>query len=155
MFWLFPPLNTPYFVCHSPWKDRKIGNKFTRQVCCLLFFHLLFEFISQVAHMSRIERLLSDWKICNWPQDSFMLRQQTISSETLVIFSGETPWNRPTWIITFSAITQEGVEQWFSSSNSIDISIRRLYAQNLITIGLSFEELSCIRPAGRTNWPIL
>ncbi len=63
---------------------------------------------------------------------------------------GETPWNRPTGIITFFAITQEGVDQSFSSWNSTEISMRRFYAQNFITIGLALEELSDKRPAGRT-----
>jgi hypothetical protein len=67
----------------------------------------------------------------------------SIDSETLVFFLGETPWNRPTVIITFFAITQEGVDQSFSSSKSTEISIRRFYAQNFITIGLAFQELLC------------
>jgi hypothetical protein len=62
------------------------------------------------------------------------------------LFLGETPWSRPTEKITFFAITQEGVDQSFSSANSTEISIRRFYVQNFITIGLTFEELSCIRP---------
>ncbi len=62
------------------------------------------------------------------------------------IFLGETPWNRPTGIITFFAITQEGVDQPFFSSNSTEISIRWFYVQNFITIGSTFEELSCKRP---------
>ncbi len=57
-----------------------------------------------------------------------------------MFFLGETLWNRPTGIITFFAITQEGVDQSFSSSNSAEISIRRFYVQNFITIGLAFEE---------------
>jgi hypothetical protein len=61
-------------------------------------------------------------------------------SETLVVFSGETPWNRSTRIITFFAIIQEAVDQSISSSNSTEISIRRFYAQNFITIRLAFEE---------------
>jgi len=64
-----------------------------------------------------------------------------------VFFLGGTPWNRPTGIITFFAITQEGVGQSFSSLKSTEISIRRFYAQNFITIGLTFEELSCKRTA--------
>jgi hypothetical protein len=67
------------------------------------------------------------------------------------VFLWETPWNRPTGIITFFAITQEGVDQSFSSSNSTEISIRRFYVQNFITIGLAFEELSCIRPDTLTD----
>ncbi len=38
------------------------------------------------------------------------------------VFLGETPWNRPSGIITFFAITQEGVDQSFSSS-SLDRNI--------------------------------
>ncbi len=64
---------------------------------------------------------------------------------------GETPWNRPTRIIKFFAINQEGVDQSFSSSNSTEISMRRFYAQNFITIGLALEELSCKRPAILTD----
>ncbi len=63
--------------------------------------------------------------------------------DTGVFFLGETPWNRPTGIITFFAVTQEGVDQSFSSSNSTEISMRRFYTQNFITIGLALEELSC------------
>jgi hypothetical protein len=59
------------------------------------------------------------------------------------VFFGGTPWNRPTGITTFFAITQEGVDQSFSSLNSTEISIRRFYVQNFITTGLTFEELSC------------
>jgi hypothetical protein len=69
----------------------------------------------------------------------------------LCFFLGETPWNRTTGIITFFAINQEGVDQSFSSSNSTEISIRRFYVQNFITIGLTFEELSCKRPDGHTD----
>jgi len=71
--------------------------------------------------------------------------------DTCVFFSGETPWSRPTGKITLFAITQEGVDQSFSSSNSTEISIRRFYAQNFITIGLTFEELSCKWPAEHTD----
>ncbi len=67
------------------------------------------------------------------------------------VFLGETPWNRTAGIIRFFAITQEGVDQSFSSSNSTEISIRRFNAQNFITIGLPFVELSCIRTAGHTD----
>jgi len=67
------------------------------------------------------------------------------------VFLGETPCNRPIGIITFFAITQEGVDRSFSSSNSTEISIRRFYTQNFIIIGLSFEELSCIRPDALTD----
>ncbi len=67
------------------------------------------------------------------------------------VFLGETPWNRPSGIITFFAINQEGVDQSFSSSNSTEISMRRFYAQNFITIGLVLEALSCKRPAGHTD----
>ncbi len=63
-----------------------------------------------------------------------------------MFFLGGTPWNRPTGIITFFAINQEGVDQSFSSSNSTEISMRRFYARNFITIGLAFEALSCKRP---------
>jgi hypothetical protein len=42
------------------------------------------------------------------------------------------------------------VDQSFSSSNSTEISMRRFYAQNFITIGLALQALSCERPAGRT-----
>ncbi len=59
--------------------------------------------------------------------------------------------NRPSGKITFFAITHEGVDQSFSSSNSTDISMRRFYTQNFITIGLAFEELSSKRPAGRPD----
>ncbi len=59
------------------------------------------------------------------------------------VFLWETPWNRPIAIITFFSINQEGVGQSFSSSNSTEISMRRFYAQNFITIGLALEELSC------------
>ncbi len=62
-----------------------------------------------------------------------------------MFFLGETPWNRPTGITTFFAINQEGVDQSFSSSNSTEISMRRFYAQNFITIGLALEALSCKR----------
>ncbi len=75
----------------------------------------------------------------------------SVDSETLVFFRGKTPWNRPTGIITFFSIIQEGVDQSFSSSNSTKISIRRFYAQNFITIGLALEELSCKRPTGRPD----
>jgi len=68
--------------------------------------------------------------------------------ETCVFFGG-TLWNRPTRIITFFAINQEGVGQSFSSSNSTEISMRRFYAQNFMTIGLAFQALSCKRTAGR------
>ncbi len=68
-----------------------------------------------------------------------------------MFFLGETKCNRPTGIIIFFAITQEGVDQSFASSNSADISIRRFYVQNFITIGLAFEELSCIRPITLTD----
>ncbi len=68
-----------------------------------------------------------------------------------MFFLGETPWNRPSGIITFFAINQEGVNQSFSSSNSTEISMRRFYAQNFIAIGLALEELSCERPAGHTD----
>jgi hypothetical protein len=67
------------------------------------------------------------------------------------VFLGETPWNRPTGIITFFAINQEGVDQSFSFSNSTEISMRRFYAQNFITIGSAFEALSCKRTAGRPD----
>jgi hypothetical protein len=59
--------------------------------------------------------------------------------------------NGPTPSPSFFALTQEGVDQSFSSSNSTEILIRRFYAQNFITIGLVFEELSCIRPDGHTD----
>ncbi len=39
-------------------------------------------------------------------------------------FLGETPWNRLTGIITFFGITQEGVDQPFSSS-SLDRDINK------------------------------
>ncbi len=68
-----------------------------------------------------------------------------------MFFLGESPWNRPTGIITFFGIAQEGVDQSFSSSNSTEVSIRRFYAQNFITIGLAFEELSCKWTAGHTD----
>jgi hypothetical protein len=71
------------------------------------------------------------------------------------VFLGGTPWNRPSEIITFLAVTRKGMDQSFSSSNSTEISIRRFYVQNFITIGLTFEELSCKRLDGRTYWPIL
>ncbi len=49
----------------------------------------------------------------------------SVDSETLVFFLWETPWNRPTGIITFFAIiTQEGVDQSFSSS-SLDRDINK------------------------------
>ncbi len=70
----------------------------------------------------------------------------SVDSETIVVFLWETPMNRPSGIITFFAITQEGVDQSFSSSNSTHKSMRRFYAQNFITIGLAFEDLSCKRP---------
>jgi hypothetical protein len=54
-------------------------------------------------------------------------------------------WEELHGIITFFAIIQEGVDQSFSSSNSTEISIRWFYVQNVITIGLTFEELSCKR----------
>jgi hypothetical protein len=75
----------------------------------------------------------------------------SVDAETLVFLLGETPWNRPTGIITFFAINQEGVDQSFSSTNSTEISVRRFYAQNFITIGLALEELSCKRPDGHTD----
>ncbi len=75
----------------------------------------------------------------------------SIDSETLVFFLGETPWNRPTGITTFFAIIQECGDQSFSSLNSAEILIRRFYVQNFITIGLTFEELSCIRPDTLTD----
>jgi hypothetical protein len=71
----------------------------------------------------------------------YKVRYLSVDSETLVFFWGETPWNTPTGITTFFAITQEGVDQSFSSSNSTEISIRRFYVRNFITIGLTFEEL--------------
>jgi hypothetical protein len=67
------------------------------------------------------------------------------------VFLRETPWNRPTGIITFFGIAHEGVDQSFSSSNATEISIRRFYAQNFITIGLAFDELSCKRTAGQPD----
>jgi hypothetical protein len=63
--------------------------------------------------------------------------------DTYVFFFGETPWNRPTGIIRFFAINQEGVDQSFSCANSTEICMRRFYAQNFITIGLAFQALSC------------
>jgi hypothetical protein len=75
----------------------------------------------------------------------------SVDSETLVFFLWETPCNRPSGITTFFAITQEGMNQFFSSSNSTEISIRRFYAQNFVTVGLALEELSCKRPTGRTD----
>jgi hypothetical protein len=41
----------------------------------------------------------------------------SVDSETLVVFLWETPWNRPWGLITFFAITQEAVDQSFSSSS--------------------------------------
>jgi hypothetical protein len=69
----------------------------------------------------------------------------------ICVFLGETPWNRPTGIITFFAINQEGVDRSFSSSNSTEISMRRFYAQNFISIGLALQALSCKRTAGHTD----
>ncbi len=82
-------------------------------------------------------------------------RQDTFRSirRHLCFFLGGTPWNRSTGIITFFAVNQEGVDQSFSSSNSTEISMRRFYAQNFITIGLAFGALSCKRTAGRTDTP--
>jgi hypothetical protein len=68
--------------------------------------------------------------------------------DTCVFFLWETSWNRPTRIITFFGITQEGADQSFSSSNSTEILIRRFYAQNFITIGLALEGN---RANGRTD----
>jgi hypothetical protein len=81
----------------------------------------------------------------------YKIRYLSVDSETLVVFSGETPWNRSTRIIILFAIIQEAVDQSISSPNSTEISIRRFYAQNFITIRLAFEELPCIRPAGHTD----
>ncbi len=72
----------------------------------------------------------------------YKIRHLSVDSDTCV-FLWETPWNRPTGIITFFVITHEGVDHSFSSSNSTEISMRWFYAQNFITIGLVFEELSC------------
>ena len=54
-------------------------------------------------------------------------------------------------IMTLFAITQDGLDQSFSSSNSTEISIRRFYVQNFGSIGQCCQELSCIRPAGRPD----
>jgi hypothetical protein len=48
----------------------------------------------------------------------------SVDSETLVFFLEGTPWNRPSGIIAFFAITQEGVDQSFSSS-SLDRDINK------------------------------
>ena len=48
-------------------------------------------------------------------------------------------------------ITQEGIVQSGSSSNSAEILLRLNCVENFIVIGLSFQKLSCKRPDSRTD----
>ncbi len=61
--------------------------------------------------------------------------------------------------MTFFAITRPFLDQSFSSSNSTEILMRQFCVENFMTIGWTFQELSCKRPDGRparrTHWPIL
>ncbi len=60
---------------------------------------------------------------------------------------GQSEHTKAQEIITFLARTKEVLGQSFST----EISIRRFYAQNLITIGSYFRELSCKRPDTLTD----
>ncbi len=53
--------------------------------------------------------------------------------------------------MTFFAITQQILDESFSSSNSTEIFMRPFCVQNFISIGLVFEELLCKRLDGRTD----
>ena len=53
--------------------------------------------------------------------------------------------------MTSFAITQQFLDESLKSSNSTEILMRLFYVQNFITIGLSFEDLSCKRPDGRID----
>jgi len=54
-------------------------------------------------------------------------------------------------IMTIFSITQPFLDGSFSSSNSTEILMRQFCVQDFSTIGCSCEELSCKRPAGRTD----
>ncbi len=58
-------------------------------------------------------------------------------------------------IMTFFLITQQILNESFSSSNSTEIFMRQLYVQNFNSIGLVFRELCCKLTDGRTQLPIL
>ncbi len=76
------------------------------------------------------------------PNTTFQALQDRIAFGRLgdtCVFLGGTPWNRPTEITTFFAITQEGVEQLFSSSNSTEISVTDLELDRpVFTVFLNF-----------------
>ena len=51
----------------------------------------------------------------------------------------------------FFSITHQFFDEPFSSSNSIEPSMRRLYVQDFIAIELPFQELSCKRTGEHTD----
>ena len=81
------------------------------------------------------------------------MRKLRILSESYV-YSKKSKHRKSYGKISIFAITQEGIVELGSSSNSTEIFMRLNCVENFITIWLSFRKLSC-KAAGRTHWPII